>query len=87
MDRPRPVTIPTVWLDDQKIWWDAPNSVRIPTAIVVALAVGLRVYGVYQSSKNTPRRSPKVRRIERIIGISLWIFIAVGVTLLLIFRR
>ena len=76
-----------MWLEDKKIWWDTPNSVRIPTAIVVALALGLRVYGVYQSSKNTPRRSPKVRRIERIVAIGLWSFIAVGVTLLLLFKR
>jgi hypothetical protein len=79
-------TILVVWLADTKIWWEAPNSVRIPTAIVVALVLGLRVYGVNQSSKNT-RRSPWVRRIERIVAISLWSFIAVGVTLLLLFKR
>jgi hypothetical protein len=77
-----------VWLADNKmIWWNAPNSVRIPTAILVTLALGFRIYGVYQSSKNTPRRSPRVSRIERIVAISLWSFIAVGVTLLLLFKR
>jgi hypothetical protein len=74
-------------LNDKQIWWDAPNAVRIPTGIVVALILGLRIYGVYRSSRNTPKRSPKVRRIERIVAISLWSFIAVGVALLLIFKR
>jgi hypothetical protein len=73
--------------NDKQIWWEAPNAVRIPTGIVVALLLGLRIYGVYRSSKNTPKRSPKVRRIERIVAISLWSFIAVGVTLLLIFKH
>jgi len=75
-----------VWLPDKTLWWDAPNSVRIPTAIVVALALGLRIYGAYRSSRNT-RRSNKVRRIERIIDIGLWSFIAVGVALMLLFKR
>jgi hypothetical protein len=73
--------------NDKRIWWDAPNAVRIPTGMVAALILCLRIYGVYRSSKNTPKRSPKVRRIERIVAISLWSFIAVGVTLLLIFKR
>jgi hypothetical protein len=68
---------------DKQIWWDAPNSVRIPTGILVALALGLRIYGVYRTSKNTPKRSPRVRRIERIVAISLWSFIAVGVAVLI----
>jgi hypothetical protein len=74
-------------LGDKQIWWEAPNAVRIPTGILVALALGLRVYGVYRSSKNTPQRSPKVRRIEQIVAISLWGFIAAGVALLLLFKR
>jgi hypothetical protein len=74
-------------LNDKQIWWDAPNSVRIHYGIAVALILGLRIYGVYRSSKNTPERSPKVRRIERIVAISLWSFIAAGVTLLLLFRH
>jgi hypothetical protein len=74
-------------LSDKQIWWEAPNAIRIPTGIVVALALGLRIYSVYRSSKNTPKRSPKVRRIERIVAIGLWSFIAVGVTLLLIFKH
>jgi cobalamin biosynthesis protein CobD/CbiB len=73
--------------NDQEIWWEEPNSVRIPAAIVVVLALGLRIYGVYRSSKETPKRSPKVRGIERIVAISLWSFIAVAVTFLLIFKH
>jgi hypothetical protein len=76
-----------MFLNDKQIWWEAPNSVRIPTGIVVALALGFRIYGVYRGVKNTPKRSPKVRRIERIVAISLWSFIAVGVTLRLVFKR
>jgi hypothetical protein len=75
-----------VWLAGKEIWWEAPNSVRIPTALVVTLALGFRIYSVYRSSRNT-RRSPKVRRIERIAAISLWSFIAVGVALMLLFKR
>jgi hypothetical protein len=74
-------------LSDKQTWWEAPNAVRIPTGIVVALALGLRIYGVYRGSKNTPKRSTKVRRIERIVAIGLWSFIAEGVTLLLIFKH
>ena len=74
-------------LSDKQIWWEAPNSVRIPTAIAVALALDLRFYGVYQSSKNTPKRSPRVGHIEEIIAISLWTLIALGVALLLLFKR
>jgi hypothetical protein len=76
-----------MFLSDKQVWWDAPNSIRIPTAIGVALVLGIRIYGVYRSSKSTPRRSPKVRRIESIIAISLWSFIAAAVTLLLIFKH
>ncbi len=74
-------------LSDKQIWWEAPNAVRIPTGIAVALALGLRFYGVYRSSRNTPNRSSKVMRIERIVAVSLWSFIAVGVALLLLFKR
>jgi hypothetical protein len=77
----------TMLLSEKQIWWEAPNAVRIPTGILVALVIGLRIYGVYRSSKSTPKRSPKLRRIERIVAISLWSFIAVGVTLLLVFKR
>jgi hypothetical protein len=79
-------TILVVWLADKEIWWDAPNSVRIPTALVVALALGFRIYSVYRSSRNT-RRSPKVKRIERIVAISLWSVIAVVVALMLLLKR
>jgi hypothetical protein len=74
-------------LIDKRIWWEATNSVRIPTGILIAVLLGIRVYGAYRSSQNTPKRSPKVRRVERIVAISLWSFIAVGVTLLLLFKR
>jgi hypothetical protein len=74
-------------LNQKQIWWEAPNAVRIPAGILVALLLGLRIYGVYRSSKNTPKRSPKVSRIERIVAISLGSFIAVGVALLLFFQR
>jgi hypothetical protein len=77
----------TMLLADKQIWWEAPNSVRIPTGILVALVIGLRFYAVCRSSRNTPKRSPKVTRIERIVAISLWSFIAVGVTLLLLFKH
>ena len=76
-----------MFLNDQQTWWEAPNSIRIPTGIVVALVLCLRTYSVYRSSKNTPQRSLRVRRIERILAISLWSFIAVAVTLLLLFKR
>jgi len=82
-----PLTGSTMFLPGKQIWWEAPNTVRIPTGILVALLLGLRIYSVYRSSKNTPKRSPKVRRIERIVAISLWSFIAAAVTLLLLFRR
>jgi len=72
---------------DKQIWWEAANVIRIPIGILVALLLGLRFYGVYRRSKNTPKRSPKVRRIERIVAISLWSFIAVSVTLILLFKR
>jgi hypothetical protein len=76
-----------MFLTDKQIWWEAPNAVRIPTAILVVLALGFRIYGVYRSSKNAPKRSLKVRRIERIIAIGLWSFIAVGIVFLLLFKR
>jgi hypothetical protein len=69
-----------------KIWWEGLESARIPTAIVAALVLGLGAYSVYRSSKNTPKRSPKVRGIERVVTIALWSFIAFAVILLLIFR-
>ena len=71
---------------DKQIWWEAPNAVRIPTGILVALALGLRVYGVYRSSKNAPKRSSKVMRIERIAAVSLWSVIAIGIAILLLTR-
>jgi uncharacterized membrane protein len=71
---------------DKPLWWDAPNPPRILTAIGVALILGFRIYGIYQSSKNT-RRPARVRRIERIVALSLWSFIAVSIILLFLFHR
>jgi hypothetical protein len=74
-------------LNQKQIWWEAPNATRIPTAILVAVLLGFRLYSIYRTSKNTPKRSPEVRRFERILAIGLWSFIAVGVALLLLFTR
>lgn len=71
---------------NSQMWWDAPNSVRIPTGIAGALILGLRIYSIYRNSKNT-KRSPRTRRIENIIAVSLWSFIAIGVTLLILYHR
>jgi hypothetical protein len=76
-----------MFLNDNQTWLEAPNSIRLHTAIVVALALGIRIYILYRRSKRTHKRSPKIRRIERIVAISLWSFIAVAVSLLLIFKR
>jgi hypothetical protein len=76
-----------MFLNDKQIWWEASNAIRIPTGILVFLALGLRAYSVYQSSKHTPKRSPRVVRIERIVVIVLWSFIAIAVALILIFKR
>ncbi len=72
---------------DRQIWWETANAQRIPAVLGVVVLLSLRFYLTYKSAKNAPKRSAKVRRIERIIAISLWSFIAVGVTLLLIFKR
>jgi len=72
---------------DKQPWWDAPNYVRIPTGILVALVLALRFYGVYRGVKNAPRRSPKVRRIERIVAITLWSSIAVGVAIIFLAKH
>ena len=80
-------TIWTMWVPDPKFWWEEPRFLLAPGGILALSVFGLRIYGVYRSAKNTPKRSPKVRRIERIVAISLWSFIAVGVTLLLVFKR
>ncbi len=74
------------FLLDKQIWWASANNVRIPIGILVALVLGFRFYSIYQSTKKT-NRPPKVRRIENIVAIGLWSFIAVSVVLLLIFKR
>jgi uncharacterized membrane protein len=71
---------------DKPIWWELPNSQRIPMAILIATALGFRFYRVYRSSKQT-RRSPKVKRIENIIAISLWSFIALAVAIIFLVKR
>jgi hypothetical protein len=72
---------------DKKIWWQEANSVRIPLGIALAIAWGFRLHRIYVDVRNAPKRSPRVRRIEVITATVLWTFIAVGVTLLLIFAR
>jgi hypothetical protein len=74
-------------MTEKQIWWEGPNGTRIPTAILVALILGFRIYSIYRSSKTAPKRSLKVRRMERIVAISLWSLIAIGVTLILLFKR
>jgi hypothetical protein len=76
-----------VLLIDKQIWWQQPNSVRIPLGIVLAAAWTFRLRTIYIGVKNAPKRSPKVRRIEVIAVIALWSFIAVGVTLLLLAKH
>jgi hypothetical protein len=74
-------------LFDKKIWWQEANSVRIPLGIFLAIAWSFRLWRIYLDVKNAPKRSPRVRRIEVIVATGLWTFIAVGVTLLLIFAK
>jgi hypothetical protein len=76
-----------LFIFDKKIWWQEPNSVRIPLGIVLAFAWSLRLRRIYEDVKNAPKRSPRVQRIEFIVATILWCFIAVGATLLLIFAR
>jgi hypothetical protein len=75
------------FLLDKKIWWQEANSVRIPLGIVLAIAWGFKLRRIYLGVKSAPKRSPRVRHIEVIVATSLWTFIAVGVTLLLIFAK
>jgi hypothetical protein len=74
-------------LADKQIWWQAPNSVRIPLGIVLAIAWTLRLRRVYRGIKNTPKRSPRVRRIELITVVARWSFIAVSVLFLVLTKR
>ena len=55
--------------------------------VVVGLIIGLRLYFIYKRARNAPRRSPRVRRVEVIVAICLWSFIAVAVTILLLVYR
>jgi hypothetical protein len=68
---------------DRQIWWEAPNRIRIPTGIAIALLLGLPIRNIYLQAKNAPKRSPRVRRIELIVAAGLWSFIAITVGLLL----
>jgi hypothetical protein len=72
---------------DKQIWWQAPNAVRIPLAIVLAIAWTFRLRRVYFGIKNTPKRSPRVRHIEIVTVTVLWSFIALGVTFLLLTKH
>jgi hypothetical protein len=76
-----------MWGPDAKFWWEEPRFLLAPGGILALAVLALRIYGVYRSAKNTPKRSSRVRRIERVAAIGLWSFIAVGVTLLLLFKR
>ena len=67
---------------DKRIWWQEANSVRIPLAIMLVIAWFFRLRTVYQEIKSTPKRSPRVRRIEGIIAASLWTFILLAVAVL-----
>jgi len=67
-------------------WQTNLNPSRVFTAITVAALLGFRFYSIYKSSQQT-KRSPKVRSVERIIAVSLWSFIAVGVILILLTRK
>ena len=69
---------------DGKLWWEGPNSVRIPLAISLAAVLGFRIFSII---KNKPKRSSRVRRIEVIIATTLWAFIAVSVALLFLIER
>jgi len=74
-------------LVDQQIWWERPNIDRIPLGILLTILWYFRLRMVYSDIKNTPKRSPRVRRIEIRVAIGLWTFILVAVTLLIIFHR
>lgn len=65
----------------KQFWWEASNAERIPAGILVALILGLRFFLIYRNAKNAPKRSPRVRRIEWIVLVSLWSIIAAGVVL------
>ena len=79
------IAFPVLLLD--KIWWEEPNSVRIPLGIALVIAWGFRLRRIYVSVKNAPERSPRVRRIEIIAATVLWTFIAMSVMVLLVFAR
>ena len=72
---------------DKLIWWQEPNSVRIPLGILLAIAWYSRLRTVYFGIKNTPKRPPRVRGIEVRVAIGLWTFILVAVTVLFITHR
>jgi hypothetical protein len=74
-------------LIDKQVWWEAPNAVRIPLGIVLAIAWTFRLRGIYWGIKNTPRRSSGVRHIEILAVSVLWGFIAIGVAVVLLTRR
>lgn len=67
-------------------WQTNLNPTRIFTAITIAALLGFRFYSIYKSAQQT-KRSPKVARLERMIAISLWSFIAIGVILIFLIRK
>lgn len=63
------------------------NPAGIPLGITLAIGWAFRLRRIYTSVKNTPERSPRVRRIEVIVVTVLWALIAVSVTILLVSKR
>jgi heme/copper-type cytochrome/quinol oxidase subunit 2 len=71
---------------DEQIWWRL-NLALLSRVVLVAIILGLRFYFIYKRAKNAPKRSPRVRRIEVIVAITLWSFIVLGVAFLLLTQR
>jgi len=74
-------------LADKQIWWQAPDSERIPLGILLAIVWYFPLRSVASDVKNAPKRSPKVRRIEVRVAIALWTFILLAVTVIFIVHR
>jgi hypothetical protein len=72
-------------IGDKHIWWQGPDRIAVGSLLVVLWYFRLR--RIYIDIKNTPKRSPKVRRIEVIVATALWTSILLGVTVLLIVNR
>ena len=72
---------------DKQIWWQAPNAVRIPLGILLAIGWTFRLRLIYFGVKNTPKRSPRMRHIEIVTVTVLWSFIALGVIFLIVTKH